>query len=155
MATQTTNYKMTKPAGSERFDVTTWNTNMDTIDTAIKGVDNSVTTNVERINGLISQINELINQINDEISNLNDNNSNLNDDIGKLETDVNTLKDNVSTITSDMSGKVSKNGDTMTGVLKAHPNTNHTTAQVRNITLSTSEPTASDIEEGAIWAVYE
>ena len=44
---------------------------------------------------------------------------------------------------------------TATGPIIAQSNTNYTTAQVRNIILSTSEPTSSDGSNGDIWIVYE
>lgn len=49
---------------------------------------------------------------------------------------------------------VPKTGTTMTGALIAQNNTNYTTAQTRNIILSTSEPTASDGGNGDVWLVY-
>ena len=51
--------------------------------------------------------------------------------------------------------KVNKNGDTMTGQLVAQNNIAYTTAQVRNIILSTQEPTSSDGANGDIWIVYK
>jgi hypothetical protein len=42
-----------------------------------------------------------------------------------------------------------------TGPIIAQSNTSYTTAQVRNIVLSTSEPTSSDGNNGDIWIVYE
>ena len=50
--------------------------------------------------------------------------------------------------------KVNKSGDTMTGQLIAQNNVAYSTAQVRNIILSTSEPTSTDGNNGDIWIVY-
>ena len=50
---------------------------------------------------------------------------------------------------------VHKSGDTMTGQLIAQNNIAYTTAQVRNIILSTSEPTSNDGNNGDIWIVYK
>ena len=49
---------------------------------------------------------------------------------------------------------VKRTGDTMEGVLVAQNNTNYTTKQVRNIFLSTAEPTDADGASGDIWIVY-
>ena len=49
---------------------------------------------------------------------------------------------------------VEKAGDTMTGQLVAQNNVAYTTAQVRNIILSPSEPTSTDGANGDIWIVY-
>ena len=50
------------------------------------------------------------------------------------------------------SGKVSKSGDTMTGALVAQNNTNYTTKQVRNIFISTADPSGGS--NGDIWIKY-
>lgn len=50
--------------------------------------------------------------------------------------------------------KVNKSGDTMTGQLIAQNNVAYSTAQVRNIILSTSEPASTDGANGDIWIVY-
>lgn len=51
-------------------------------------------------------------------------------------------------------GKLDTSGGTMTGKLIAQSNTDYTVKQVRNIFLSTSEPTDADGENGDIWFVY-
>lgn len=53
-----------------------------------------------------------------------------------------------------ISDKVDVTGDTMTGILTAQNNTSYTTKQVRNVFLSTAEPTSSDGANGDIWIVY-
>ena len=45
-------------------------------------------------------------------------------------------------------------GGTATGIMVAQSNTSYTTAQIRNIVLSTQEPTSSDGNNGDIWIVY-
>ena len=52
-------------------------------------------------------------------------------------------------------GALPISGGTMTGVLIAQNNSNLTTKQVRNITISTTEPTSSNGAVGDIWIVYE
>ena len=87
-------------------------------------------------------------------------------DMSVLQTNVSTLQTNVSTNTSNIatntgnitslqtsvSSKVSKSGDTMTGALVAQNNTNYTTKQVRNIIISTEDPSGGD--NGDIWIKY-
>ena len=87
-------------------------------------------------------------------------------DMSVLQTNVSTLQTNVSTNTSNIatntgnitslqtsvSSKVSKNGDTMAGALVAQNNTNYTTKQVRNIIISTEDPSGGD--NGDIWIKY-
>ena len=81
-----------------------------------------------------------------------------------LNTSISTVSDQVSTLSSqvaqlptdaEVSAKLDKSGGTMTGQLKAQNNTAYTTGQVRNIFLSTSEPTSSQGGNGDLWFVYE
>lgn len=57
-------------------------------------------------------------------------------------------------VTNAVSDKVDVTGDTMTGILTAQNNTSYTTKQVRNVFLSTADPTSSDGANGDIWIVY-
>lgn len=70
--------------------------------------------------------------------------------------DVNTLKTQMTTanqnITNINNSKVDKTGGTMTGALVAQNNVNYTTKQVRNIIISTGEPTGGS--NGDIWIKY-
>ena len=62
---------------------------------------------------------------------------------------ISTLQSNISAL---QSGKVSKSGDTMTGALIAQNNTNYSVAQVRNIIISTEDPSGGS--NGDIWIKY-
>ena len=67
-----------------------------------------------------------------------------------------SVSDTEEEVTTEITNNyVSANGDTMEGILVAQNNTAYTTKQVRNIFLSTSEPSASDGDNGDIWFVYE
>lgn len=61
----------------------------------------------------------------------------------------------VTNLQTEVDAKLAKSGGTLTGALTAQNNTSYTTKQVRNITLSTAEPTSSDGANGDIWIVYE
>lgn len=50
------------------------------------------------------------------------------------------------------STKVTKSGDTLTGILTAQNNTSYGTKQVRNIILSTADPSGGS--NGDIWIKY-
>lgn len=56
---------------------------------------------------------------------------------------------------NQVDGKVPQSGGTMTGKLIAQNNTEYTTAQVRNIIVSTVEPTSADGSNGMLWLVYK
>ena len=51
--------------------------------------------------------------------------------------------------------KVSKAGDTMTGILTAQSNTSYTVRQVRNIILSTADADVNAMQNGDIWIKYK
>ena len=65
---------------------------------------------------------------------------------------ISTLQSNISALQSSVNGKVSKSGDTMTGALVAQNNTDYSVAQVRNIIISTAEPSGGN--SGDIWIKY-
>ena len=66
--------------------------------------------------------------------------------------DITVNAQNISTLQSSVNDKVSKSGDTMTGALIAQNNTNYSVAQVRNIIISTSDPSGGN--SGDIWIKY-
>ena len=74
------------------------------------------------------------------------------DDITVNAQNISTLQSNISTLQSSVNGKVSKSGDTMAGALIAQNNTNYSVAQVRNIIISTSDPSGGN--SGDIWIKY-
>lgn len=61
----------------------------------------------------------------------------------------------IESLSVEVDNKVDISGGTMTGMLIAQSNTNYTVGQVRNIYLSTSEPTNNIGNNGDIWIVYE
>lgn len=69
--------------------------------------------------------------------------------ISTLSSGLSTANSNITTL---QSGKVAKTGDTMTGVLVAQSNTNYTTAQVRNVIISTADPSGGS--PGMLWIKY-
>ena len=87
-----------------------------------------------------------------ELSALSDVVGNNTDDITANAQSISTLQSNISTLQSNVNGKVSKSGDTMTGTLVAQNNTNYSVAQVRNIIISTAEPSGGN--SGDIWIKY-
>lgn len=64
------------------------------------------------------------------------------------------LNDTVTSVETAANNAMPKSGGTMTGKLVAQSNTDYTTKQVRNIILSTAEPTSSDGANGDIWIKY-
>lgn len=86
--------------------------------------------------------------------NLNDKITTTNGTVGTLNSEVSTLKTNVNTLNTTVGNKLDKSGGTLTGVLVAQTNVNYTTRQVRNVIMSTADPTASDGQDGDLWIKY-
>lgn len=107
-------------------------------DTDVSGLQSNISGLQTNISGLQSNIDGLQTNVNDLQTNVN-----------SLQTDVNDLQSSVSTIMSD---KLSKSGGTMIGELVAQNNSNYTVAQVRNIFISTTEPSGGG--NGDIWLQY-
>lgn len=73
--------------------------------------------------------------------------------VDTLTTTVNSNKTAVETVQSNIQAKLDKTGGTMVGKLTAQSNTDYTVAQVRNVFISTSDPTGGN--NGDIWLKYE
>ena len=58
-------------------------------------------------------------------------------------------------LTNAVNAKAPLASPTFTGTPKTSANTNYTTAQLRNVILSTADPTSSDGNNGDIWIKYK
>ena len=114
-------------------------------DTDVSGLQSNISDLRTNISGLQTNISGLQSNIDGLHTNVNDLQTNVN----SLQTDANDLQSSVSTIMSD---KLSKSGGTMIGALVAQNNSNYTVAQVRNIFISTTEPSGGN--NGDIWLQY-
>lgn len=72
--------------------------------------------------------------------------------ITELSTKVSGVEGSISGIQTSVNSKLDKSGGTMTGALVAQNNTNYTTKQVRNIIISTADPSGGS--NGDIWIRY-
>ena len=73
----------------------------------------------------------------------------VNSNISTMQSDISTAKTDVTNLKTD---KMNVSGGTMTGALVAQNNANYTTKQVRNIFISTSDPSGGS--NGDIWIKY-
>ena len=73
----------------------------------------------------------------------------VNSKFSAMQSDITTAKTD---ITNLKTSKMNISGGTMTGALVAQNNTNYTTKQVRNIFISTSDPSGGS--NGDIWIKY-
>lgn len=72
--------------------------------------------------------------------------------VASLNSGLSTANNNIGALQTTMDNKLDKSGGTMTGALVAQNNTNYTTAQVRNIIISTADPSGGS--NGMIWIKY-
>lgn len=75
-----------------------------------------------------------------------------NTQVASLNSGLSTANDNISALQTAMTNKLDKSGGTMTGALVAQNNANYATAQVRNIIISTADPSGGS--NGDIWIKY-
>lgn len=73
----------------------------------------------------------------------------VNSTVSAMQSDITTAKNDISNLKTN---KMDISGGTMTGALIAQNNTNYTTKQVRNIFISTSDPSGG--ASGDIWIKY-
>ena len=80
----------------------------------------------------------------------------VNSNVSAMKSDITTMKSDITTAKADISNlkthKMDISGGTMTGALVAQNNANYTTKQVRNIFISTSDPSGGS--NGDIWIKY-
>lgn len=72
--------------------------------------------------------------------------------ISTLTSGLSTANNNISALQTAIGDKVDKSGGTMAGALVAQNNVNYTTAQVRNIIISTADPSGGS--NGMLWIKY-
>ena len=72
--------------------------------------------------------------------------------VSELNSGLSTANSNISALQTAMNDKVDKSGGTLEGALVAQRNTNYATAQVRNIIISTADPSGGS--NGDVWIRY-
>ena len=94
--------------------------------------------------------------VNSNVSAMKSDITTMKSDITTMKSDITTMKSDITTAKTDISNlkthKMDISGGTMTGALVAQNNANYTTKQVRNIFISTSDPSGGS--NGDIWIKY-
>lgn len=83
---------------------------------------------------------------------LNSSLSAIDTQVSELNSGLSTANSNISALQTAMNDKVDKSGGTLEGALVAQRNTNYATAQVRNVIISTADPSGGS--NGDIWIRY-
>ena len=162
MATLTTNYQLKKPAASDSVSIADINNNMDIIDTQIKANADLISNMVPKAGGTMT-------------GNLTVGSASIGTNgyiqatwirttasihLGSTPADYPVLSGGwiysrtAAEMKSDLGidAKLNQSGGTMTGALVAQTNTNYSTAQLRNVIISTSDPSGGS--SGDIWIKY-
>ena len=86
------------------------------------------------------------------ISTINGSLNTINSDISTINGSLNTINSNISTINDSLSAKAPLASPSFTGTAKVAAGTDYTTAKLRNITLSTADPSGGS--NGDVWIKY-
>ena len=86
------------------------------------------------------------------VSSINGSLNTINSDISTINSSLNTINSDISTINSSLSAKAPLASPSFTGTAKVAAGTDYTTAKLRNITLSTADPSGGS--NGDVWIKY-
>ena len=100
----------------------------------------------------VSSVNNSLNKINSDISTINSSLNTIDSDISTINGSLNTINSNISTINNSLSTKAPLASPSFTGTAKVAAGTDYTTAKLRNITLSTADPSGGN--NGDVWIKY-
>lgn len=148
-------------------DLSTVKTGLSTLKSSVTSVSSDVATNKSDISTLkatsqtqqtkIASLDTSVSDVNTQITVLSANVSELSylpDSVNALGEIVNGYSEQMQTLVVYINGSIQQTGGTMTGPLIAKGDSATPVAQVRNIILSTADPTASDGSDGDIWLKY-
>lgn len=93
----------------------------------------------------VSTINNSLNTINSDISTINGS-------LNTINSNISTINSDISTINGSLSAKAPLASPSFTGTAKVAAGTDYTTAKLRNITLSTADPSGGS--NGDVWIKY-
>ena len=86
------------------------------------------------------------------ISTINGSLNTINSNISTINSSLNTINSDISTINGSLSAKAPLASPSFTGTAKVAAGTDYTTAKLRNITLSTADPSGGS--NGDVWIKY-
>ncbi|MDR7856293.1 hypothetical protein [Tissierella sp.] len=150
MAELTPNYNLEKQQGNDYVNIEGINENFDTIDTTLKQIENSITDlsaeDIKLQDG--KTIEEKFTEIEGDIDGKVDN--------SRVLTDVPENAKFTDTVYSHPTSHPASmiTAGTLPGAVVAQANTSYTTAQIRNIILSTADATGT-APNGAVWLKYK
>lgn len=113
------------------------------------------TTSIELLDSNVESLKTTVGSHGTSIANLGTGLENLQRKVTVLDQSVGDIPNQINQINAALGAKLDKSGGTMTGPLIAKVGSDQTVAQVRNIIISTKEPSAEVGSNGDIWIKYE
>ena len=135
-------------------DVTTLQSTVKTHASEILTMKNSLSSLQQTVNDhstSISALKKSVSGYDTSIRNLQNTISGYDSKFGQLDTNDETFTEAIGQLSNS---KLDKTGGEMTGQLIAYNNAEYTTAQLRNVIISTADPGTTDGENGMIWIKY-
>ena len=134
--------------------------------TAISNIETTTPLNADTLQGYtadyfatatgLASVNSTVSAMQNDVTTAKADITTMKSDITTMKSDITTAKTDITTAKTDISNlkthKMDISGGTMTGALVAQNNANYTTKQVRNIFISTSDPSGGS--NGDIWIKY-
>lgn len=112
------------------------------------------TTSIELLDSNVESLKTITGNHGTSIANLGTGLENLQRSVAVLGQTIGDIPNQIDQINTTLGAKLDKSGGTMTGPLIAKVGSDQAVAQVRNIIISTEEPTSEDGSNGDIWIRY-
>lgn len=111
------------------------------------------TTSIGLLDSNVESLKTTVGSHGTSITNLGTGLENLQRKVTVLDQSIGDIPDQINQVNTALSTKLDKSGGTMDGALIAQNNTDYTIAQVRNIIISTADPSGGN--NGNIWIKYK
>lgn len=124
---------------------------------AISSMESTVsghTTSIDLLDSNVESLKTTVGNHGTDIANLGTGLENLQRKVTVLDQSIGDIPNQIEQINAALDAKINKSGGIMTGPLIARVGSDQTVAQVRNIIISTEEPTSEDGSNGDIWIRY-
>ena len=112
------------------------------------------TTSIGLLDSNVESLKTTVGNHGTDIANLGTGLENLQRKVTVLDQSIGDIPNQIEQINAALDAKLNKSGGIMTGPLIARAGSDQTVAQVRNIIISTEEPTSEDGSNGDIWIHY-
>nr|DAO48802.1 MAG TPA: hypothetical protein [Caudoviricetes sp.] len=113
------------------------------------------TTSIGLLDSNVESLKKTVGNHGTSISNLGTSLENLQQEVKTLDQSIGDIPSQIEQVNTALGTKLDKSGGTMTGPLIAKVGSDQTVAQVRNIIISTTDPSPEVGSDGDVWIKYE